>query len=390
MQQKEPEILDENGRPLPKKPSFTDKIALASSRARKIVLLLSGGLAVVIAIITNLDTIIARFTPLKDPDARFTVLENAKATIDEKVWIDPLAVTYELKEEPKKLELKPVSLALNGYYFNNLIPSFSARSYFNVEFPVVDFLVSNPSGSVIEIEELRVEVDQSSPDYSPLFLAWPMCNKGLLQVHIINEGWGPAFNANVSLSIHAKAKSDSLLTIQRSYEQIANGVLIDISTEVEKIVNCSKSPIWIGGTVEYLLADKDDARSRSLSFKPTEALRWPRVGGGPSPVTGEYDFVLEFEKSSYVLRKSVSHRLNPGESDHLLIRFAAPVTSRHLFRIFAKLSDGRTIESKTIDTVVFLPRANAIRLQKGSNTIGSVSSEYFLDEPPIGLTNKDR
>ena len=81
--------------------------------------------------------------------------------------------------------------------------------------------------------------------------------------------------------------------------------------------SCSRTPICMQGNIEF---GETSAREH-VKFVTIVYLEEPGVGA-PAPPSYTYDVFLEAGRKDYVVRKSISQEIKPGDVDHFLVRVA--------------------------------------------------------------------
>jgi len=97
-------------------------------------------------------------------------------------------------------------------------------------------------------------------------------------------------------------------------------------------------PVQMSGRLHYQYETRlGTAENRTVNF---DIIRHrPKVGGGPSPVTGEYDAVLRITDKNYKVLLPVVHTIKPGETERIRLRLAAQQSSLHTFTANLNFSD---------------------------------------------------
>jgi len=204
-------------------------------------------------------------------------------------------------------------------------------------------------------------------------------------LHVQNEGWGTTHEAKLTAELILGNRS--IATIRSQVGQFRAGILIDISAMLEADqltqIGGREREIKIQGIFGYEENAPDEKRHhRALSFGPTPFHTPPRVGGGPSPVSGTYEALLAPEGENYKIAIPTAHSLKAKETDRLKLVIGAGASSIHQFRVFVEFSDGTLVEKGPFLLRFFIPRSNVIRIIENeglSTTIGGVDRRYFLD-----------
>lgn len=371
---KKHDILDKHGEPIkPKKDSLLHKASKVRKNLWAVVVGISSLLALTVGVISNLEKISQKFKSQEILSGRFEILDDSLNESSTKYFqSSPYRIGYVLTRTSKGDKLSPDSKILSDYFVENTIPSKYVYDYFNVKFPVVDLIVTNTTSKVVEIEEIKVEVSESIPDYRPLFIAWPNWNSGELKLFLRNEGWGHASEVDISLNLFYDPTEKPIKNVSFHFDHILQGVQINLDTTLNEIHTDSLWHIWLNGKLSYTDAYNNKV---TLSIPNSKAAKSLPVGGGPTPVTGKYDFLLEVDSSSYTKSKQISHVIKPLETERLQFELAAPISSGHMLKISAHLNDETIISSSVINMSIFFPRSNYLE-----ETEGWVDWAYFLDE----------
>jgi hypothetical protein len=279
-------------------------------------------------------------------------------------------VSYDLSESEHLIEVIGHSELLeNAYKQRRAIVNAVPFRTFILKWPTLDLLLVNNTKATFLVDRLDIEVDKSLPDRQIQFVLTPLAGneKGLL---LYNEGWGTA--VNVTINLHVGENERVRASAQRTIKSVDLGAFVDFSKDLGALKDGDS--FW--GDITYSEANSQrESQRKTVQFGPS-AVGWPRVGGGGYMAADlTEDILLKRESDKpYTVTHRLAKSLAPNQSSRFQLRFAAPESSTHWFKVKVGFSDGTQYTSKPVKATLLLPRsavATSLYQNKHPDIIGS-------------------
>jgi hypothetical protein len=311
-------------------------------------------------------------------------------------------ISYHAGDSPDVLEISP---ELNAY------PSVSGKGDIGnlmIEwgFPYLDLKVLNNSAQAILISEIVLDVQESRPEgFSlPTAVSDP---DDLLTFTVLNEGQEPLRDTVVKYQVKlssgkvsgahsvalgglddqsvvdispAMAEFGMAGALMRSLDGLENAtprsVLLETNNlqlpvqewheRVQEAAGSVKDDhVTVTGTLSGWWKDAGQVKHDVLvPFSvAVRVLAWSQPPDySRSNPSYSYDIMLDGDRKNYKRRVFVAQTIKPGEPDRFYLRVAAPMTSKHRFRLKLVYNRNRILESQPVALTVFVPRSDEQRL----------------------------
>lgn len=316
---------------------------------------------------------------------------------------------YVIKKEKEQFIINPYNEYLLLLQNGGLItPLDYYWTPFDFQFPTLDFKVINNSSKTIFFTKAIVSVATSKPDSFPVLI---MHTGYEMDFPIENIGWGKVYNCSVkfnlvttdkpsdftngfmfdmnigdflsysektSLSKYFETLGVNTEVILKRYSSATFGgdentyTIIDENgqektlneKEYEKRINDAIGPFKNGvakmfGEISYEgINASDELMKEKLRFE--NEIHLGRQGAGaPAPPSFVYDVMFESNKTSYKKEIPISQAIKPNEFDRFDIKIAAPISSRHQFKVILFYNDNRELTIPNISLNYFMSKLDS-------------------------------
>jgi hypothetical protein len=272
--------------------------------------------------------------PLADASLRYNYIK-----VDGRIIIRPQVPYFESKDRQE-------------------IPRISDISANN--FPKLSFKVVNNTRNTIVLSEVVFTIKSTKRDLRPLLRVESQDDR----ISFINEGWGPVVNPVLTVEFSKSRKCDKKdssqipeLSLTSFTEQLDVKLDKHIPAELRPTCNaksgiCNRKEMCIQGQLVY--RDQDEQR-RFIIFQETKGGGEFTLASAESAVVPSYSYDVIFPSSgiSKTIRKSISQKVKPGDSDQFLVQVRSDRSAN--FEFTAELVDieGKTVSRHEIDLALF-------------------------------------
>jgi len=251
----------------------------------------------------------------------------------------------------------------------------------------LDLKFLNNSKEPVYITQIRFDVESSRLNNEPVF-----CLKrgsSFPYINIDNDGWCEVSNPKLRLGFADGGGEPSFpdkLDFEMELPDFDDGTAVDLTEQFEQLgvdvegvikrkEGASLGPFQSGiayvyGALEY---DAPDGRRREFKFGTDIRVEGPLFGmfGPPS---FEYQAKLKVDGKNYQVPVEVSHIIQPGESDRVLVQLDVEKSSFHRIRITAIGNKGQFVTSDAVDVEMFIPRSVSARIHESENLFSPESN----------------